>query len=308
MLKSEEIKNIAKELGADTVGIAKNASIEPAKNRFLDWLDRGYAGEMHYLSKCQKERFNLNELLPGVQSIVSVGLNYCPSENDLSQKEQPYQVAKFAWGKDYHIIIRKILEKLRKRLKEKNPQLAGRICVDTAPFMDIFWAEKAGLGWQGKHANLVSNQYGCWMNIGALILNEPVDKYNNPHSNHCGTCSACIDACPTGALVEPYILDSVKCLSYWTIESKAEKFPDEIRENLNNWVFGCDICIDACPFNRFSKPGSNNEVGHSDGIRLVESGDVINLSEEKFNDIFDKSPILRPGLAGLQRNIKSADN
>jgi epoxyqueuosine reductase len=169
--------------------------------------------------------------------------------------------------------------------------------------MDVYWAQMAGLGWQGKNTLLVSRTYGCRLSLGALMIDIPVDNYDQPHSNHCGNCTACIDSCPTQTLIKPYVLDASKCISYWTIESKADIIPDSIRAEINNWVFGCDICLDACPFNRFSKPCTNESLSHRENITLLETGEVARLSEHKFENLFSKSPIKRPGFKGIQRNI-----
>ena len=304
MLNSNEIKNIAVELGADIVGIAQAAPAANARGRFLEWLGHGHHGELEYLKKYQSERFDPEILLPGAKSIISIGLNYYPNDNDIAKKKGSYKVARYAWGVDYHITLRRTLKKLRGKLKEIEPNLNGRICVDTAPFMDVYWAQKAGLGWQGKDSVLVTTKFGSYINIGALVIDQPVDRYDEPSMNHCGNCTACIDACPTGAITEPYILDARKCISYWTIESKEEKFPDDIAKNLNDYVFGCDICISACPFARFAKPHRHEKYNRKDEISLIESGEVEKLTESEFDERYKDSPISRPGLSGIVRNIK----
>ncbi|MFH2035764.1 MAG: tRNA epoxyqueuosine(34) reductase QueG [Candidatus Zixiibacteriota bacterium] len=304
MMQADEIKNIAVELGADLVGIAQAEPITMAKERFLKWLKLGYQGELDYLAKYQAERFDPGNLLSGAKSIISIGVNYYPNDNDIAKTKKPYKVAYYAWGDDYHITLRKILRKLRNGLKRIEPKLNGRICVDTAPFMDVYWAERAGLGWQGKHSNLVTTGYGCFINIGALVIDQPVDKYDEPCLNHCGNCTACIESCPTGAIIEPYILDATKCISYWTIESKVDTFPPDISKKLNGAVFGCDICIAACPFGRFAKLHSAKEYNRHENIELIETGDVAQLSDAEFTEKYDNSPVSRPGQSGIVRNIK----
>jgi epoxyqueuosine reductase len=305
MFKAYEIKDIATNLGIDTVGITR---AEPVKdvNRFISRMNKSYLTNMDYLAKYQSERLNPKLLIENAQSIISVGLNYRPSDKDMEKKKIPYKVAKYAWNNDYHDILREILKKLRNHLTKIEPSLKGKICVDTAPFMDTYWAEQAGLGWRGKHSVLVSKKYGCYLNIGALIIDKSFDNYDKPHSNHCGKCIACINACPTQALIAPYELDAFKCISYWTIESKAKNIPDEIRRNLQNWVFGCDICIDVCPFNRFNKKSNDRIISRRDDIAMIETGEIKNISLEKFNRMFSKSSFMRPGFDGIGRNITAA--
>ncbi|MCX6830079.1 MAG: tRNA epoxyqueuosine(34) reductase QueG [candidate division Zixibacteria bacterium] len=304
-LSANAIKRLALELGADTVGIAR-AGIVPDKGKYLAWLKAGYAGEMTYLHNHQEERFDPRILHPKARSIIVIGANYCPTAEELARREKPFYVAWYAWGEDYHDILRRNLEKLRARLRLMHAGLRGRICVDTAPFMDKYWAQQAGLGWQGKHTNLVSRQFGSWLVLGSLIIDHEVDRYDLPESDHCGNCSACIRACPTGAIVAPYQLDATRCISYWTIESKAEKFPDEIKRNLNNRVFGCDICLSVCPFNRFRKPHQNAAFKRRSEISLIESGRAADLYETEFNRLFKGSPTTRPGIIGIQRNLREA--
>jgi epoxyqueuosine reductase len=304
VLQSTTIKTLAEELGADTVGIAKAEPVQNIEN-FQTWLNNGYAGEMTYMNRYQEERFNPEKLLPGARSIIVIGLNYSPTSNDNEKKQSPFRVARYAWGEDYHNVLRRMLRRLRTRLKSLQPKLRGRICVDTAPFMDKYWAQKAGLGWQGKHSNLVSRKFGNWLLIGSLIINIGIDKYDKPHSNHCGKCTACIDACPTKAIIAPYQLNATRCISYWTIESKKDHIPDDIRKNLNNIIFGCDICLEVCPFNKFEKPRRENNLKRLDETGLLENGKAANLSKEQFNTAFTNSPISRPGLSGIKRNIKA---
>jgi epoxyqueuosine reductase len=304
-LPADRIKKLAIELGFDAVGIAPSAIVEDAQN-FHDWMYDGYAGEMDYLGRNVDLRRNPELLLPGARSIVVIGLNYYPTEKDIAAKVGRFNVAMFAWGEDYHNIIRQKLRQLRNRLRESIPGLKARICVDTAPFMDKYWAQKAGIGWIGKHTNLVSRKFGSWLLIGSLILSAECDRYDTPHTNHCGRCTACLDACPTGALIEPYRLDARPCISYLTIESKSKTIPDDFRENLNGWVFGCDICLRACPFNKFQKSRQEPEFARRDAITTVENGSVVELTDGQFDELFQNSPINRPGPEGIRRNIAAA--
>nr|MBN2277414.1 tRNA epoxyqueuosine(34) reductase QueG [candidate division Zixibacteria bacterium] len=304
ILISVEIKEIAKRLGADAVGIAPVNPVS-VKDAYLTWLSRGYHGEMAYLARYQEERFDPGRLLPGAQSIIVTGFNYCPDENNYRMIKGPYRVARYAWGNDYHRIIRQMLEKLRARLRLIVPDLKGRICVDTAPFMDKYWASQAGLGWPGKHTNLVSTTYGSWLLLGSLVIDIAIDEYDHPSDDHCGRCTACIEACPTGAITAPYCLDATRCISYQTIENKSDTIPENIALLSKGWVFGCDICLEVCPFNRFQKPRHQKELTRREEIGMVETGAVTNMTEGEFDLKFASSPLRRPGLKGLLRNIRA---
>lgn len=306
MLNADRIKERARQLGADTVGITRPAAVDNP-DRFIRWLVKGMHGEMTYLSRHLETRLDPNRILPDAKSIIVVGLNYFQDNDGTISDKGKYKVARYAWGVDYHRTIRKLLKRLRQELRSKAPELKGRICVDTAPFMDKYWAEKAGLGWQGKHTNLVSRQWGNWLLLGSLILNHEIDKYDAPETDHCGNCRACVDACPTGALFTEYNLDATRCISYWTIESKSEEIPDSISINLNGWVFGCDICISVCPFNKFQKPFSDRSFAKLEGVGLVENGAVVTVPESGFSANFAQSPLSRAGLKGIRRNIRAAE-
>lgn len=305
ILPVDKIKKLAIELGFDSVGITPVSKVEDSP-LFLEWLENGYAGEMDYLHRNINLRENPELLLPGAKSIIVTGLNYYPIEKDKVAEEGCFKVAMFAWGEDYHKIIRQKLRQFRLRLRESIPELKTRVCVDTAPFMDKYWAQKAGIGWIGKHTNLVSKKFGSWLLIGSLILDAESDRYDIPHKNHCGRCTACLSACPTGALIEPNQLDARSCISYLTIESKSKTIPENIRENLNGWVFGCDICLSACPFNKFQKSRQEPTFGRTEAITIVENGGVVELPDNQFDELFQNSPINRPGPVGIRRNITSA--
>lgn len=305
MLLSSKIKEKCRELGADAVGIAKPnkvATAEGFKKRALE----GFPSGLYYLANNIDKRLDPNRLSPGIKSIISIGVNYYPTKNDFEKTAKPYKIAKYAWGKDYHNVLRKKLKKLRNYLLEIIPDLKGRICVDTAPFADIYWAQQAGLGWQGKQSLLISKKYGVRLLLGALLIDHEVDRYDTPHVHHCGTCTACVDSCPTGAIREPYLIDANRCISYHTIESKDKTIPNEVSQQQKMYIFGCDICSDACPFNRFEKERTEPAFKKLDATRLIEKGAIDNLTPEEFAEIYAGSPIKRPGLNGLKRNINSA--
>ena len=305
ILSSANIRRIALDLGADEVGFARVDNVH-SERALKEWLALGYHGEMLYMERHLKLRLDPGQLLSGAKSIIAIAVNYYPTSDNNPGIGSSYLVAKYAWGFDYHIVLRKILEELRGALKEICNPLKGRICVDTAPFMDKYWAQMAGIGWQGKHTNLVSRHFGSWLLLGSLIIDHDLASYDAPHEDFCGKCTACIEACPTGAIIKPHQLDSRRCISYWTIESKQDQFPEFIRRNLNRSVFGCDLCINACPFNRFQKPHRLAEFDRTDMISILEHGNAAEYSQAEFDRLFKESPISRPGYSGILRNIRLA--
>ena len=299
-LSAEKVKAWAKELGADEVGVTRAHPVA-AKELFLAWLASGYGADMDYLHRYQEQRFDPDQLLPGARSILVLGMNYFPK----TPPNGSLHVAKYAWGEDYHRVLRRILKQLRARLRQGYPGLSGRICVDTAPFPDKYWAMQAGLGWQGKHTNLVSRRFGSWLVLGSLVIDELLDIYDAPHLDFCGSCQACLDACPTSAFPQAYQLDARRCISYWTIESKAPEIPETIRANLNDWVFGCDICLDVCPWNKFESHHSHPAFTRTQAVTRLEGGTIADVTTETFDTVFGTSPLSRPGREGLIRNTNA---
>jgi epoxyqueuosine reductase len=297
ILSAQQIKAWAAELGADDVGVARAHPVA-AKELFLAWLAAGHAADMDYLHRYQDQRFDPDCLLPGARSIIVLAMNYFPRVASSGS----LRVAKYAWGEDYHRVLRRILKKLRARLQGSHPGLAGRICVDTAPFPDKYWAMQAGLGWQGKHTNLVSRRHGSWLVLGSLVIDRPMDVYDAPHLDFCGSCRACLDACPTSAFPSAYQLDARRCISYWNIESRSPDIPEDIKIELNRWVFGCDICLDVCPWNKFETHHTHPAFSRGAAVACLEQGAVAKLSAPGFATTFQTSPLSRPGQDGLIRN------
>jgi epoxyqueuosine reductase len=301
-ISAERVKRLARELGSDAVGVAPAAPVA-SRERFLEWLAAGYAAEMSYLHEHQQARFDPANLLPGARSVVVVGLNYA---SQAPSQPHPFRVARYAWGEDYHRVLRRLLRRLRSRLRSEYPRLSGRICVDTAPFPDKYWAVRAGLGWQGKHSNVVSREHGSYLLLGSLILDRDCDAYDRPHADFCGTCDACLSACPTAAFPEPYVLDAGRCISYWTIEYKGTGFPVGAGVEHGQWVFGCDECLDACPWNRFAPPARHPSMQRTAAVEAAESGSAQRLDKDEFEQLFTGTALMRAGQAGLRRNLAAA--
>lgn len=288
----------ARELGCDQVGVAKASPIS-TKDRYLAWLASGYAAEMWYLQAHQAERYDPARLLPGARAVIVVGLNYGPRTRT---REDRFRVAGYAWGEDYHRVLRRTLRRLRSRMRAEYGRVSARICVDTAPFPDKYWAVEAGLGWQGKHTNVVSQEFGSYLLLGSLIVDCEFDTYDQPHADLCGTCDACLTACPTQAFPQPYVLDAGRCLSYWTIEYKGTEFPKP-PDNPSRWVFGCDECLDACPWNRFASPARHPSMQRQSSVKMVESGEAAALTDAEFARVFEGTALLRSSRQGLARNM-----
>ena len=245
------IKAESKRLGFLSCGISKATFLEEEAPRFETWLKNGHHGEMKFMEDYFDKRLDPRLLVDGAKSVVSLLINYYPSE---LQNKDSYKISKYAYGKDYHNVIKKKLKKLLNALRTEIGEISGRAFIDIAPIMDKAWAAKSGLGWIGKHSNLITQQVGSFYFIAELIIDLELE-YDNPTTDHCGTCTACIDTCPTQAIIEPYIVDGSKCISYYTIELK-DNLPVEAKGKMEDWMFGCDICQDVCPWNKFSKSHS----------------------------------------------------
>jgi len=300
------IKSKALEFGFQKVGIAPAGPTAEAELRLNEWLSGGYHGTMHWIEKRKEERGNILSYFPEARSVISVGMNYYTgnSENIVSNGSKEFHFSNYSWGDDYHEIIKDRLKMLAQTIKTEIPGIKGIYCVDTSPVMEKLWAQKAGLGWQGKHTTLISRDYGSWLFLGELILDYELD-YDLPFSEDlCGSCTACIDACPTNAL-DAYVLDAKKCISYLTIEYRGEL---EGREKLNNWVFGCDICQEVCPWNqKFQQNSAEKYFKPRDQIKSWNFADWIENIPDNFSKIFKKSPIKRTKATGLLRNFKAVN-
>jgi epoxyqueuosine reductase len=309
MSLADAIKREARTLGFDAVGIAAVPGSAPSSNlvdRLQDWLRRGYHGTMAWMSRDPSCRADPQLVLPGCRSIVSVGMNYDTGHRATEGAEYG-RVARYAWGKDYHQVVEPRLKRLEASIKALAPDVRTRSYVDTGPVMEKAWAQQAGLGWIGKHTNLVSPDHGSWLLLGELLttLELPPDE---PGTDLCGNCSLCIQACPTGAIVEPYLLDANRCISYLTIEFRGsrDEIPNELSSKMGRRIFGCDDCLDICPFNLRATPTSEPAFLPSPTTLAPQLDDLAALDETTFAERFRESPIRRAKLTGLQRNIAIA--
>ena len=296
---SQLIKDHAKRLGFLSCGISNAGFLEDEAPRLEQWLRQGHHGSMSYMERNFDKRLDPTKLVPGAKSVVSLLYNYFPKESQ-SDKTAP-KISKYAYGKDYHTVIKDKLFELMHLLQEEVGEIHGRVFVDSAPVLDKAWAAKAGLGWIGKHTNLISKQAGSFYFIAELIMDLSLEQ-DAPVTDHCGSCTACIDACPTQAIVAPYQVDGSKCISYFTIELK-EAIPQEVKGQFDNWAFGCDVCQDVCPWNRFSTPHQEPQFDPSSELLQMSKGDWHEITEAVFDRLFAESAVQRTQFSGLKRNL-----
>jgi epoxyqueuosine reductase len=290
----------AKAIGFDLVGFAKADVLENESKNLKVWSDANYQAGMDYMERNFEKRKDVKQILPNAKSVISIGLNYYTPEKYSNQKNKG-KVSRYAWGKDYHLIIWSMLNELEEELKKVDPSFDSISYVDTGPVMDKAWAVRAGIGWLGKHTNVINRQIGSWFFIANIITNYEFD-YSEKIPDFCGTCTACIDACPTNAIVQEYIVDANKCISYLTIENKNE-ISEEFKGKFHNWLFGCDICQDVCPWNQKFPVETLLKDFHPQNKEL-KLDDILEMNEDKFNEKFKNSPIKRSKLKGLKRNAK----
>ena len=296
---TELIKTEAKRLGFLSCGISKAQFLEEEAPRLEYYLKNNLHGEMRYMENHFDKRLDPTKLVPGAKSVISLLLNYFPSENQISDT---YKISKYAYGTDYHFVIKDKLKQLMHFISEEIGEVHGRAFVDSAPVLDKAWAAKSGLGWVGKHSLLLSKSTGSFFFVAELIIDLDL-VYDSPVTDHCGSCTACIDACPTQAIVADRVVDGSKCISYFTIELKNE-IPFEQHGHFEDWMFGCDICQDVCPWNRFSKPHSQPLFNPNPELLTMSKKEWEEITEEIFQEIFKKSAVKRAKFSGLKRNIE----
>jgi epoxyqueuosine reductase len=292
------IKAEAQRLGFLSCGISKAEFLEEEAPRLEEYLQKERHGKMSFLENYFDKRLDPTRLVEGSKSVISLLLNYYPEEK---QREDSYKISKYAYGTDYHFVIKDKLKSLLQFIQQEIGEVEGRAFVDSAPVMDKAWAAKAGLGWVGKHTLLLSKQKGSFFFVAELIIDLELE-YDAPVTDHCGSCTACIDACPTNAIVEPYKVDGSKCISYYTIELK-DQLPQEMKGKFDDWAFGCDICQDVCPWNRFSKPHNEPLFNPHPELLSMSKKDWEEITEETFRKVFKKSAVKRTKYSGLARNI-----
>jgi len=297
---SQWIKKKAEALGFSACGIAEASFLEKDTDRLNQWLLHGYQGDMLYMARNREKRLDPRLLVPGARSVISVLFNYYPAENP--SPENNYKIAKYAYGKDYHFVLREKLNKLTAAIKERAGDFQARAFTDSAPVMEKSWAEKAGLGWIGKNTCLIHPKLGSFVFIGEIITDLELEYDRHQINDLCGGCTRCTDACPTGAIIAPRLLDAGKCISYYTIEFRGD-LPQNEKDKFNDWIFGCDICQDVCPWNRPAKPQNESSFNLEPGLQGMNKEKWEQLTEDQFNVLFRESAVKRTNFIGLKRNI-----
>lgn len=301
---SKFIKEQAYQLGFDACGIAKADFLEEDAKHLTTWLQKGYHGQMSYMENHFDKRLDPRKLVPGAKSVISLMYNYYP---DQQQRSDSYKISKYAYNEDYHLVIKKKLFALLDNLREAIGEIDARVFTDSAPVMERTWAQKSGLGWIGKHSLLISKKKGSFFFLAEIICDLEL-AYDLPFtSDHCGNCTRCVDACPTDAILPDQTIDGSKCISYFTIELK-DAIPNSFKGQFDDWMFGCDICQDVCPWNRFSTPHQEEKFLLQEAIANYSKKEWEELSEDSFHELFNRSPVKRTGYSGLMRNIDFIKN
>ena len=301
---SGEIKRRASEIGFHNVGIVPAEPLGEERTRLEGWLARGFHGQMSWMAREPDKRTDPCLLFPEARSVIVATLNYF-TDHQHEDNNKKGKLSRYSWGDDYHDVVREKLSELLAWIRTQEPAAEGKICVDTSPMMDKAWAVRAGLGWLGKHSNLITTEVGSWVFIGEILLNLELEYDTQTVDDYCGTCTACLDACPTNAIVEPYVVDSRKCISYATIELRDENLPDETAANLNGWLYGCDICQDVCPWNRFEAQTTESRFEPRIGETSLDLTAIAMMEHKDYVTRFRGSSMKRSKLSGLKRNAKA---
>lgn len=301
---SDQIRQQALDLGFELVGIVPAMALDPERERLQEWLARGYHGNMSWMARDPEQRTDPRKLFPAARSVIVVALNYYTPDQH-SSAAGTGKISRYAWGDDYHDVVGNKLRALLSWIQKQAPEAIGKVCVDIQPMLDKAWAARAGLGWIGKHTNLITKDLGSWVFIGELLINMELHYDQEQIEDHCGTCTLCIEACPTSAIVEPYVLDSNKCISYATIELRTPEIPSDIAERLDGWLYGCDICQDVCPWNRFAQTTNEQSFVPRLGNINAELSTVLQLNTAHYAERFRDSAMKRAKLSGLQRNARA---
>lgn len=298
---TQQIKSFARNLGFNYCGIAKAVRLDDDARRLEKWLNAGMHGSMKYMENHFELRTDPRKLVPGARSVITLLLNYFPEQ---SQHPGAPKIARYAYGKDYHDVIRKKLNSFLSLIKEHIGEVQGRGFVDSAPVLERSWAQRSGLGWVGKNGNLINKQIGSYFFIATLIVDLELSYDDAYAKDYCGSCTRCIDACPTEAILPNKVIDGSKCISYFTIELKEMLIPSEMKGKFDNWLFGCDTCQEVCPWNRFAKPNEEFEFAPLRQVLNFSTSDWEELTEESFKSIFGNSPIKRAKYDGIRRNLR----
>lgn len=301
-ITNQDIEQLAKMLGFDLVGFADYELLESEYEHLNQWLSKKYQAGMQYMERNTEKRRDVKEVFPDTKSVIALGMNYF-TNYDHNQTVNKGKLSRYSWGKDYHFIIWKKLDELKSKLQELNPEFDCLGYVDTGPVLDKVWAVKAGLGWQGKNSNVINKNIGSWFFIAIVLTNQELEPSKQVW-DHCGSCTKCIDACPTNAIREPYVIDANRCISYLTIENKKE-IPEEFRGKLDNWLFGCDICQDVCPWNiKYAVETEFDEFQPYENETELDLEKIGAMTNSEFKKRFKESPVLRAKLKGLKRNAE----
>jgi epoxyqueuosine reductase len=295
------VKKLAGQLGFDFCGVAQARRLEEDERRLANWLQKGYQGMMQYMENYFDLRVDPTRLVPGARSVITLLLNYFPAEQQIAGAPR---ISKYAFGKDYHMVIKEKLQSFLVELKEQIGAIEGRGFVDSAPVLERAWAREAGLGWIGKNGNLIHKNAGSFYFIATLITDLTLSPDNPFTRDFCGTCNRCIEACPTCAILPEKVIDGSRCISYFTIELKSHLKPTLEKGQLDGWLFGCDTCQDVCPWNRFSKPNTNNNFKPIPEILQLSTSQWEEMTEEIFKKIFGNSPLQRTRFKGIRRNLQ----
>lgn len=292
-------------MGFAKIGIVRAEPLDGSRLR--EWLGCGFHGEMAWMAREPEKRVDPRMIFPEARSMIVAAMNYFTPHDHRGGADEG-KISRYAWGDDYHDVLKERLRELLDWIRVERPEAEGKICVDTAPVMEKVWAVRAGLGWIGKHSNLITKDHGSWVFLGEILLNLELDYDAEIVEDHCGTCTACLDACPTDAIVEPYVVDSRKCISYATIELRDDELPADIAANLNGWLYGCDICQDVCPWNRFEKPTEETRFGPRNAETSLPLDAIERMTHEDYVERFRRSAMKRTKLSGLKRNASALRN
>ncbi|HEX5703741.1 MAG TPA: tRNA epoxyqueuosine(34) reductase QueG [Pyrinomonadaceae bacterium] len=302
--RSQAVKAKALELGFQAVGIARAEVLLDERQQLEEWLHRGFHGEMPYMARDPEQRTDLQKIFPEARSVIAVAMNYYTPHQHVDDDNVGH-VSRYAWGDDYHEVVGEKLRELLEWIKQQWPEAEGKVCVDIQPVMDKAWAARAGLGWMGKHTNVITRAYGSWVFLGELLLNLELEYEADQIADQCGSCTLCLDECPTGAIVEPYVLDANLCISHATIESRAATIRADVAERLDGWLYGCDVCQDVCPWNHTTPVTLETRFEPRERNVNASLVETLELTPESYAARFRGSAMKRAKLAGLQRNARA---